>query len=157
MATTESVRALLEPRLAAAGFEVVDVQLAPGIMRVFVDHPDGISMELVTQATHLVIAVLDEDDPIPGHYNLEVSSPGIERPLRTPDHFRRFVGELVNVKTVPSAEGERRVQGTLDDADDDGITVAGRRIAYAEIDRARTAVEWTKPKPIAKKKKAVSP
>jgi ribosome maturation factor RimP len=156
VATTESVRALLEPPLAAEGFEVVDVHVGPGLVRVLVDHPDGMSMDAVTKATHLVIAVLDADDPVPGHYNLEVSSPGIERPLRTPAHFQRCVGELVNIKTHAHVEGERRVQGTLEAADDEGITVAGRHLAYADIDRARRAVEWTKPKPITKKKKAVS-
>lgn len=163
MATTESVRALLEPPLAAEGFEVVDVQVGPTLMRVFVDRlaghevgdeAAGITMDDVTKATHLVIAVLDADDPIPGHYTLEVSSPGLERPLRTPDHFRRFTGELVHVKTIPTAVGERRMQGTLEAADADGITIDGRRIAYADIDRARTVVEWEKPKPKASRKAA---
>jgi ribosome maturation factor RimP len=80
---------------------------------------------------------------------LEVSSPGVERPLRTPEHFRRFVGKEVAVKAKPGTEGERRLAGVLEAADEEGVVVAGRRLAYAEIERARTVFVWPQP---AKKK-----
>jgi ribosome maturation factor RimP len=96
----------------------------------------------VSEATRVVSAALDRHDPVPGRYTLEVSSPGVERTLRTPDHFERFVGTTVNVKTHPDVEGERRVEGSLEAADDDGIVVAGRRIAYADVERARTVFVW---------------
>ena len=85
-----------------------------------------------------------------------MSSPGVERPLRTPEHFRRFVGTTVAVKLRPDVEGERRVEGTLDDADDDGVIVGGRAVPYADIERARTVFEWgpaRRPAPKRQKKK----
>ena len=75
-------------------------------------------------------------------YVLEVSSPGVERPLRVPEHFRRAVGSTVTVKTLPGAQGERRHDGVLDTADDTGIVVDGQAIAYADIERARTTFSW---------------
>src|SRR5205807_6637758 len=99
-------------------------------------------IDAISEAATAVSAVLDEHDPVPAKYTLEVSSPGLERPLRTPAHFRRFVGTTVSVRTQPEVDGDRRVQGTLESADDNGITVAGRRLTYAQIERARTVFEW---------------
>src|SRR3954452_19162357 len=142
------VHELVEPVVTASGLELVDVELKAGILRVAVDRPDGIDLDGISAAATAVSAVLDESDPIEGRYTLEVSSPGLERPLRTPDHFRRFVGTTITVKTKPGVEGERRVSGTLDDADDDGFTVGGRRLRYDEVERARTVFEWgPTPKP----------
>src|SRR3954451_6334710 len=141
----EQVHALVEPLLASLDLELFDVELAGAILRIAVERPDpsgGVDLDTIGQATSLISAALDRADPIPGRYTLEVSSPGLERPLRTPAHFRRFVGTTISVKTMPAVEGERRVTGTLDDADDDGISVAGRRLGYDQIERARTVFEW---------------
>ncbi len=73
--------------------------------------------------TRTISRALDEHDPIDGRYALEVGSPGLERPLRTPAHYAGAVGTTVKVKTTPGVEGERRVEGTITAADDDGITV----------------------------------
>jgi ribosome maturation factor RimP len=142
------VRELIEPVLAAGGFELVDVQFARGALQIFVDRPGGIDLDAVAAVSTTVSQLLDEADPIPGTYTLEVSSPGLERPLRRPEHFRRFVGTTVAVKTLPEVEGERRIQGALEAADDEGIVVAGRRLRYDEVERARTVFEWgPAPKP----------
>jgi ribosome maturation factor RimP len=159
MDVTERVRDLIEPPLAERDVEVVDVELKGHTLCVFVDRPGGgIDLDAVTDATQLVSGVLDEHDPVPGHYTLEVSSPGVERPLRTPDHFRRFVGSTVSVRTHPGVEGERRVEDVLTAADDEGIVVGGRALAYGDIERARTVFTWgPAPKPGGpKKKKAAS-
>lgn len=136
------VQELIEPVLAAGGFELVDVQFARGALQVFVDRPGGIDLDAVAAVSTTVSQLLDEADPVPGAYTLEVSSPGLERPLRRPEHFRRFLGTTVAVKTRPKVEGERRLQGPLDAADDEGIVVAGRRLRYDEVERARTVFEW---------------
>lgn len=142
------VRELVEPVLAAEGFELVDAELSSGALRVFVDRPGGIDLDAVAAASTIVSQVLDEHDPVPGRYTLEVSSPGVERPLRRPEHFARFVGTTVNVKTRAEVAGERRVQGLLEAADDEGVVVAGRRLSYGDIERARTVFEWgPAPKP----------
>jgi ribosome maturation factor RimP len=97
---------------------------------------------------------------VPGRYHLEVSSPGLERPLRTPAHFQQAVGATVSLRLQPGVEGERRVVGVLVAADDDGVTVEvaddavrqhepGRRhVRHADIERARTTFAWgPQPKP----------
>ena len=140
---TTRVRELVEPPLAAEGFEVVDVVFQGSQLRVTVDRPEvGVDLEAVSHATKVVSALLDESEAVSDTYTLEVSSPGIERPLRTPDHFKRFVGSEIVGRTHPGAPGERRFEGPLESADDEGVVVAGRRLAYAEIERARTRFVW---------------
>jgi ribosome maturation factor RimP len=142
LSVTEQVRDLVEPLLATAGVEVVDVEHLGATLRVTVDQPGGIDLDTVAEATLIVSDALDRHDPVPGRYTLEVSSPGLERPLRTPDHFQRFVGTDVAVKTKAEVEGDRRVEGPLEAADEDGIVVAGRRLAYDDIEKARTVFVW---------------
>ncbi|HUR22962.1 MAG TPA: ribosome maturation factor RimP [Acidimicrobiales bacterium] len=149
---TERVRAVVEQPLSEAGFELVDVERKGPVLAVTVDRAGGIDLEAVTEATRLVNAALDSDDLLGSQTTLEVSSPGIERPLRTPEHFRRFVGSEVAIKLRPGAEGERRITGALEAADDEGVVVAGRRLAYADIDKARTVFVWPPPgRPAGKK------
>lgn len=152
------VAELVAPVLEAEGLELFDVELRGGTLRVSVDRPGGIDMEALSTASEQVSALLDRHDPVPDErYTLEVSSPGVERPLRTPAHFRRFVGTTVAVRTKAGVEGERRIEGELEEADDHGIRVAGRSLSYDEIDRARTVFEWgpaPKLKPTPRKKKA---
>ena len=139
----ERVREVVEPSLAAAGFELVDVERQASVLRLTVDRADGgVDLEGVTTATRLISDLLDSTDLIGDRTTLEVSSPGIERSLRTPEHFQRFVGTQVAVKTRPGTEGERRVDGVLETADDEGVVVAGRRLSYADIERAHTVFVW---------------
>ena len=155
MSVSDRVRALVESPLADLGFEVVDVEHAGATLRITLDRPEGIDADALEAPSKLLSELLDRDDPVPGRYTLEVSSPGVERPLRTPAHFRRFVGETVAVKTAPAVEGDRRVEGVLEAADDEGVVVAGRRLAYQEIERARTVFTWgPQAKPGKGKKKA---
>jgi len=157
MGQAEVVRDLVAPVLAAEGLELFDCELKPGLLRVTVDGPGGVSIDRLGQLSQRISRLLDERDPIAERYTLEVTSPGLERPLRTPDHFRKAVGTEITVRTTGDTEGERRVQGVLATADDEGIVVGERRISYDHIDRARTVFEWGgKPKPGSKSKKAAS-
>lgn len=149
---------MLAPAVTSLGLELVDLELRAGLVRVVVDRPGGADLDRIASATRAVSALLDTHDPFPGHrYTLEVSSPGVERPLRTPRHFARAVGETVTVRTAAGAPGERRVRGRLTRADEEGIVLEGdevpdgtRRFTYAEIDRARTVFEWgAAPRPTA--------
>ena len=102
-AKEKSLLAALEPRAASEGVEVVTVEIvgsrkAPTI-RVYLDTAKGISFDEITAAQVWVNEIMDEIDPFPGAYTLEVSSPGIDRPLRTPDHFERFAGDEAYVVT----------------------------------------------------------
>jgi ribosome maturation factor RimP len=139
----------LEPVVVAANLELVDVELKSGVLLVTVDRAGGVDLEALTDANRAVSALLDELDPLPGRYSLEVSSPGVERTLRMPAHFVKAVGETVSVKTRPQVPGDRRLRGELLAADDDGLELAveaapdGRvRLAYSDIDRARTVFVW---------------
>ena len=144
--TVERVRAVVEPVVAAADLELYDVELAAPILRVLVDKAGGVDLAVLGEVTRAVSEALDADDPVPGRYTLEVSSPGLERKLRTPAHFAAAVGKKVRVRTLAGTEGDRRVEGTLTAADDDGVTVetpeGDRRIAHDEVERAKTVFEW---------------
>jgi ribosome maturation factor RimP len=120
----------------------------------------GITLDVLALATRLISRELDHADPINGHYTLEVSSPGLERTLRTPSHFRRSVGTEVAIRLRDVNKDERRVHGVLTGATDDLFTVtrpdgSERHIPYDQVDRARTVFTWgPAPKPTKAKPKA---
>ena len=145
---SERVRALVASSLVEGGFELFDVEQAGTVLRVTVDRSGGVDLDALSEATKRVSSLLDEhDDLLPDRYLLEVSSPGIERTLRRPEHFRAAVGATVALKTRSGTDGERRVEGVLESADDEGVVVAGRSVPYAHIERARTRFVWPEPTP----------
>lgn len=149
----ERVATAVAPVVEGLGLVLHDVEHAGTSIRVVIDRDGGVDVDAVTAATRAVSRVLDELDPIDGHYTLEVSSPGLERPLRTPAHFAGAVGVEVMVKTVPGTEGERRFAGVLDETTGTSIIVrledgSERQVRYEEIERARTTFAWgPTPKP----------
>ena len=150
--TVERVRSLVEPIADDYAIELVDIEFTGGVLRVSIDEPDGIESQTIVEVTKAISRMLDAEDPISGKFSLEVSSPGVERPLKKPEHFARAVGDQVTVKTNPDVEGERRIDGTLVDADEYGVTVEGaegpRTLRYGEIRSARTIFDWgPAPKP----------
>jgi ribosome maturation factor RimP len=139
----------LSPVVEARGLELVDVELHGAQLTVFVDREGGIGLDDLGEATKDVSAALDRIDPLPGRYTLTVSSPGLERRLRTPAHFARAVGETVTVRVDAGTADVRRLTGTLASADETGCTLTGSdvpggevRISYDQIERARTVFEW---------------
>jgi ribosome maturation factor RimP len=151
MATSEDIERLVAPLVTSAGLELVDVELtpAPRVLRVRVDSPDGVDLEGLGPLAKSISHALDEVDAVPGgHYDLEVSSPGLERPLRRPEHFSRVVGSKVRLRTRPGGDGRRRLEGVLLTADERGIRVLPdeggepQEIAFADIERARTVFDW---------------
>jgi ribosome maturation factor RimP len=153
MSTSDHIAELVEPILAGGGAELYDVELTGATVRVLVDRPDGaVTLADLESLSRAIADVVDLEQ-----YELEVSSPGLERPLRRPDHFARAVGTAVKIKTRPDADGERRLDGTVIDADADAVTVetatGPRRLAYGDIERARTVFEWgPAPKPGSRKR-----
>jgi len=153
----DRVQALVEPIASDLGLDVYDVERRGATIRVTLDTPPGsdggITLDTLSLATRLVSRELDHDDPIAGHYTLEVTSPGLERPLRTPAHFRREVGKDVTVRLRDPQADPRRVQGRLVAADDRAATLllddgTERIIEFDAVDKARTVFEWgPKPKP----------
>ena len=154
--TVERVTRLVAPLVADLKLDLYDVELRGGTLRITVDTPPGstggVTLDTLALVTRMVSRDLDHDDPMPGHYTLEVTSPGLERSLRTPKHFQRELGKVIAVRLRDTTSGERRVQGALTSADDAQIVVdvdgEPRTIAYDQIDRARTVFEWgPAPKP----------
>jgi ribosome maturation factor RimP len=160
MGIIERVNQLVEPICADLGVELFDVDHAGGILRVTVEREGGVDIGTISLITRELSRALDHDDPIPGRYTLEVSSPGLERSLRRQSHFVRSVGQRIKVKTKPHVEGDRRLEGTLAAAGDDGIQLVvddgtTRSLAYDDIERANTIFEWgPAPKPGKKPGKA---
>ena len=94
-----------------------------GHLRLTIDKPEGIDLDDCEAVSHAVSALLDVEDPLPGKYNLEVSSPGLDRKLTKVEHFQRFEGETLKVTTRFPIEGRRRFRGTLVSSDDENIVV----------------------------------
>lgn len=141
------VETMVRPVVESAGLELVEVtfgsEAGRRVLRVTVDREGGVDLEAISTLSQQVSRALDLEDFSPGRaYSLEVSSPGIERPLHTPDDFRRKLGERVKVKTAELGT----LRGTLAAADDDGVTLAtdsgDMRIDHADIVSARTVFEW---------------
>lgn len=145
--TVDRVRELVAPLVAEADLDLYDLDLAGGVLSVLVDAPGGADIDAISRLARSISRMLDEQDPIDGKYALEVGSPGLERPLRTPAHYAGAVGTTVKVKTRPGVEGDRRVEGTVSAADEHAVTIHttvgdDRTISYDDIERARTTFEW---------------
>ena len=150
------VSELVEPLLEARGAQLYDVVLGGATLQVLV--AGAADLDALADITRDISAVLDDADPMPDHYTLEVSSPGLERTLRVPAHYTGAIGERIKVKTNPSTEGDRRIDGVLTAADDEGFVVdtgtEQRRLSYGDVERARTVFEWgPPPKPVSPSKK----
>jgi ribosome maturation factor RimP len=127
----DALMRLLEPPIEALGFELVDVEFAQagrgGVLRIFIDRPGvggaGVTVDDCAAVSHVVSEVLEVEDPIKGHYTLEVSSPGFDRVLRKRAHFERFVGERIFAELKLPIEGRRRFVGKLKSIEGDSIVV----------------------------------
>jgi ribosome maturation factor RimP len=181
----DRVRRLVEPILDELDLELFDLDYNGGILVVNLDRPGGADIDLIATATRAISRALDEHDPVPGRYTLEVSTPGLERTLRTPAHYRWAVGRDVAIKLNADAapDAERRLEGVVIAAHDDAVSIRTgvtssevgelvlpsggpsadegpgelRRLAYADIERARSVFIWGPgPKPGQQRKGASS-
>jgi ribosome maturation factor RimP len=143
----EKVRQLAAPLAAQEGLELIDVEIGGGggrqTLRLFIDKAGGVSLDDCTSVSRAVSTALDVEDPLQGAYDLEVSSPGLDRPLRTPEHFEQFQGSKVRVKTfgpVPECENRKTFVGILKGYGDGAVVVDvdGKefRIPHAQISKA---------------------
>ena len=140
----QSLVEALEKRATHHQIDIVSVECtgakkAPTI-RVYIDSENGVSFDELSSSQVWINEVMDEIDPFPGAYTLEVSSPGIDRPLRTPAHFKRFVGSTVVVQTTSPFEGRSKWTGTLVNASEDAVKLETddltTEIAYDMMKRA---------------------
>jgi ribosome maturation factor RimP len=153
----DRVHALVAPIAADLHLDVYDIERRGATMRITLDTPPGseagINLDSLSLATRLISRELDHEDPIAGQYTLEVTSPGLERQLRTPAHFQREVGKTITIRLRDPLADPRRLQGVLAAADERSATLllddgTERPVAIGDIDKARTVFEWgPKPKP----------
>lgn len=134
---------MLTSPVEALGFEFVGVEFVRAgkhsILRVYIDHEDGISVDHCAEVSHQVSAVLDVEDPISTEYNLEVSSPGMDRPLFKEQHYADIVGEVVSVRLSMPMDNRRNFKGTLVAVDNGVVSVEvdGQTydLAFANIEK----------------------
>lgn len=140
-----ALRERLTSGVQALGFELVDAELMGGrqhkTLRVYIDGPQGVTVDDCADVSRQLSAILDVEDPFPGSYTLEVSSPGLDRPLVTPADFRRFQGATVRVRLSSALDGRRNFTGRLLDTTADGVVVEVDneqfRLPFDAIERAR--------------------
>ena len=150
------LRSLLSP----LGLNLYDVELAAGTLNVTVNKDGGVDLEALTKANRVISEWLDINDPIAGRFTLDVSSPGLERRLRTPDHFRSTVGEVVTLRELREGQSTRRLEGAVLEADDTSVTLNNEEqgrvvVLLSNVERARTVFKWgaqAKPSPSRAKK-----
>ncbi|MEW9796623.1 ribosome maturation factor RimP [Alteromonas sp. CYL-A6] len=135
---------MLEPGVEALGFELVGIEYVRAgkhsILRVFIDHENGINVDDCAEVSYQVSAILDVEDPISTEYNLEVSSPGMDRPLFKEKHFKNAVGEVVQIRLAMPMDNRRNFKGTLLSCEEGvvSIEVDGQQfqLAVANIEKA---------------------
>jgi ribosome maturation factor RimP len=120
-----NVQNLIEPVISALGYELVGVEyLSQGrrsLLRIYIDHTDGINVHDCERVSHQVNGVLDVEDVIRGQYTLEVSSPGLDRPLFTKEQFQRYIGSEVNIRLSIAQQGRKKFKGILRGIDDTNV------------------------------------
>jgi len=146
----ERLEQILEPVIASLGYELLLLEYSPSpknaMLRLYIDGPSGISLDDCECVSREVSGVLDVEDPIRVAYRLEVSSPGLDRPLVKPAHFQRFVGQQVRVQLMSPLNGRRRFVGAIIGAGADVVRIETKEgiaeIPLAEIDRARLVPDY---------------
>ena len=112
---------LFEPVIESMAYELVGVELTGSgngtILRIYIDAENGITVDDCQAVSYQVSGILDVEDPLQGHYTLEVSSPGLDRPLVKPEHFEQFTGELVKIRSTEAVLGRKNFKGILESFD----------------------------------------
>ncbi|MFZ5756850.1 MAG: ribosome maturation factor RimP [Pseudomonadota bacterium] len=151
MTNTRDLKTLLEPAATALGFELWGVEyLVRGrhrLLRVYIDGPEGVTVDDCASVSHQVSGILDVEDPIPGEYTLEVSSPGLDRVLFEPSQYARYTGGLLLVRTQAAIGGRRRFRGRLKDVSESGFVLqlddgGEQAIAFADVDKTQVEPEF---------------
>ncbi|MGD2081656.1 MAG: ribosome maturation factor RimP [Chromatiales bacterium] len=145
----DRLNAMIGPVVQGMGYELVGIEYLrhgrDGLLRIYIDHPGGVTLDDCSAVSHQVSGVLDVEDPIREHYDLEVSSPGLDRPLFTRGHFERFAGHPAKVSLSGKLDGRRRFTGVLRGVEDDVLLMEvdgeGFRLPLDQIESARLVPE----------------
>lgn len=142
---------LLEPVVIALGFELVGVEYFPqgqrSVLRVYIDAPSGVTIDDCGRVSHQVSGLLDVEEPIKGQFTLEVSSPGLERPLFRADHYAQFRGRRVRLRLNRPQDGRRKINGIIDHVEGNSIFVQDldegdiKSLELEDIDKANLVPE----------------
>jgi len=146
---SESLRQLAQPVVESLGYELWHLEMVGGgnnsLLRVYIDHENGIALEDCERVSRELSAMLDVEDPMSQRYRLEISSPGLDRPLVTEAHFERFIGEKVRVTLYAPVEGSRKYTGILTEFEQDnlrlncdGVVV---NLPFSSVAKARLAAD----------------
>ncbi|MEM7196139.1 MAG: ribosome maturation factor RimP [Pseudomonadota bacterium] len=150
MSNLKTIAALIEGPIEAMGYEMLHLEFGnqgkDRVLRIYIDAPGGILVDDCESVSRQVSAILDVEDPVDSAYMLEVSSPGLDRPLVKPVHFKQFVGGLIKAVTHSHVLGRRRFKGRLTEASDENVTLEcdGEvyELAYGNIESARLEPEF---------------
>ena len=152
MQSTDKLRAMLEPSIESLGYELVHLEFSGSggsIFRLYIDAPGGIEIDDCETVSRQVSAILDVEDPLRDAYTLEVSSPGLDRPLVKPDHFRRFQKEKIRVLMHNHVLGRRRFTGHIVDVSEKQIVLEADgesyELPYDQMDFARVEPDFAPP------------
>lgn len=142
---------LIEPLVESLGYELVLLEFSPqgrsAVLRMYLDAPDGVTLGDCESVSREVAALLDVEDPVKTPFHLEVSSPGMDRPLTKPAHFERFNGRKAKVELAVPLNGQRRFVGTISGTSGEGVRLAVDKseveLAFASISRARLVPDYS--------------
>lgn len=146
----DRLHALLEPTISGLGYELLGIDRARAgeaqLLRLYIDRPDGITLEDCERVSRQVSDVLEVEQAMRGEFTLEVSSPGVDRPLFTLDQHRQFLGAHVRLRLRNLVNGRRRVSGRLTEVSDDALVLdldgAAFVVPFADVERSRLVPEW---------------
>ena len=141
---------LFEPVVNGMGYELIEIEHFPnpkhGVLRLYIDKEDGITVDDCSSVSHQISALIDVEDPVRGQFNLEISSPGADRPLRRLQDFQRFTGSLVKLKTAMPLEGQRNFKGRLLEASEDTVVIETDdeeiSLPMSAVEKARIVPEY---------------
>jgi len=141
---------LFEPVVNGMGYDLIEIEHFPnpkhGVLRLYIDKEDGVTVDDCSSVSHQISALIDVEEPVSGHFNLEISSPGLDRPLRRLQDFQRFTGSLVKLKTAMPLEGQRNFKGRLLEADEDKIVIETDdeeiSLPISAVEKARIVPEY---------------
>jgi ribosome maturation factor RimP len=141
---------LFEPVVKGMGFDLIEIEHFPnpkhGVLRLYIDKEGGVNVDDCSTVSRQISALIDVEDPVSGQFNLEISSPGVDRPLRRLVDFQRFAGSLVKLKTVMPLEGQRNFKGRLLEASEETVVIETDdeeiSLPMTAIDKARIVPEY---------------
>ncbi len=148
----DNLAQLLKPAVEGLGFELVGIEYMPmgkhSVLRIYIDSPEGISVDDCSRVSHQVSGVLEVEEPIKSAYTLEVSSPGIDRPLFNLEQFEQFVGSKVKLKLYHAIDGKRKIVGQIDSVEGENINISSDdsdtqfQLQIDDIDKANIIADF---------------